>query len=88
MPLEHMRHFWLATLSILLLVIAAVTLMLLIIVWRRHDGRYRVSKRREPMPDVWHASGQRLLARLQKGKKDSGQIGDDDRRHDETDERN
>ena len=59
------QNVWLVMMTILLVIVAAITLILLMVVWRRHDARYRPKKRRTPMPDIWQAGGDRLVARLE-----------------------
>jgi len=58
-------NIWLVTMTILLVIVATVTLILLMRAWRRHDARRRTKTHRESMPDIWQAGGDRLIARLE-----------------------
>ena len=59
-----------------ILIVAMVLLGLMIVSWRRHNARDRKGKRTTPMPDIWQAGGDRLVARLDDEKPDSGDTTD------------
>lgn len=66
----ELRGTTLLVVTTLLALVGQVTVMLLGMAWHRHDSRTRIPRQRPDLPDIWQTGGERLVARLDKDKKE------------------
>ena len=66
----ELRGTTLLVVTTLLALVGLVTVMLLVMAWHRHNSRTRIPRQQPNLPDIWQTGGERLVARLDKDKKE------------------
>ena len=58
------QAYGLVLLIALLGILAIIIVCLLMVSWRRYNRRLANKPRHQPMPDIWQASGDRLMSKM------------------------